>query len=229
MGLRPPIITPMANSIPPARWRRTCSASRGLPPPDNQSIMPRAPERPISRRSSPTTTSISREFSAATPGVSRRRVHRRACRSLRASGWRGSRRSARPVRPRRGAGRRRAVCRRCARRSGAARALARRRMRVSLEALQLGRVGVAIAKAPALDNVALGRSAWQSSVSPRSEAGDLRRDAERGNNGDTARKPDFTPPSRKARGGRSISAKSIRCGSSGCSRGNSASAGCAGS
>ncbi len=64
-------------------------------------------------------------------------------------------------------------------------ALARRRMRVSLEAVQLGRLGLTIARTPAFDNVALGRCAWQSSVSPRAAARDPRRDAEGGNDGDT--------------------------------------------
>jgi hypothetical protein len=64
-------------------------------------------------------------------------------------------------------------------------ALARTRMRLCLEALQFGRLNIPIARTSAFDNVALGRSAWQSSVSARSRSHELRRDAEGGNDGDT--------------------------------------------
>ncbi len=57
-------------------------------------------------------------------------------------------------------------------------------MRLGLEAIQLGRLDLAIARTPAFDNVALGRAAWQSSVSPLARASDPRRDAEGGNDGD---------------------------------------------
>jgi hypothetical protein len=64
------------------------------------------------------------------------------------------------------------------------RALARRRLRLCLEAVQFGRIDTKIARVPAFDNLALGRPAWQSSVSMRSRKPDLRRDAEGGNDGD---------------------------------------------
>ena len=64
------------------------------------------------------------------------------------------------------------------------RALARRRMRVCLEAIQFGRVAPNIGRGPAFDNIALGRPAWQSSVSPRARHRDLRLDAEGGVDGD---------------------------------------------
>lgn len=64
------------------------------------------------------------------------------------------------------------------------RALARRRLRLCLEAVQFGRIATPIARTEAHDNVALGRPAWQSSTSPRSRKRSLRRDAEGGNDGD---------------------------------------------
>ena len=64
------------------------------------------------------------------------------------------------------------------------RALARERMRLCLEAVQLGRLALPIARTSAFDNVALGRTAWQSSTSLRSRSRDRRRDAEGGNDGD---------------------------------------------
>ena len=64
------------------------------------------------------------------------------------------------------------------------RALGRARMRVTLEAIQNRRLGGDIAPTPEHDNVALGRSAWQSSISARSRGRDLRLDAEGGNDGD---------------------------------------------
>ncbi len=62
-------------------------------------------------------------------------------------------------------------------------ALARRRMRLCLEAVQFGRLNLSIARGSAFDNVALGRTAWQSSVSRRSRSKDPRVDAEGGNDG----------------------------------------------
>jgi hypothetical protein len=64
-------------------------------------------------------------------------------------------------------------------------ALARGRMRLCLEALQLGRLAISIARTPAFDNMALGRTAWQSSASWRSRSRNPRHDAEGGNDGDT--------------------------------------------
>ena len=64
------------------------------------------------------------------------------------------------------------------------RALARRRLRVCIEAIQGDRLETKLARAPAFDNLALGRPAWQSSVSLRSRVSDLRGDAEGGNDGD---------------------------------------------
>ena len=63
------------------------------------------------------------------------------------------------------------------------RALGRSRMRVTLEAIQTGRLDLDIAAVAERDNVALGRSAWQSSVSARARGIDQRRDAEGGNDG----------------------------------------------
>jgi len=63
------------------------------------------------------------------------------------------------------------------------RAFARQRMRLCLEAVQFGRIATPMARTQAFDNVALGRSAWQSSFSRRSGARDPRRDAEGGNDG----------------------------------------------
>jgi len=64
------------------------------------------------------------------------------------------------------------------------RALARRRMRVCIETVQFGRIALAFARTEESDNVALGRSAWQSSTSARARKRSLRRDAEGGNDGD---------------------------------------------
>jgi hypothetical protein len=64
------------------------------------------------------------------------------------------------------------------------RALAKRRLRLCLEAIQFGRLDLALARPDAFDNIALGRPAWQSSTSPRSRKRSLRREAEGGNDGD---------------------------------------------
>jgi hypothetical protein len=64
------------------------------------------------------------------------------------------------------------------------RALAKRRLRLCLEAIQFGRLDRTMARPEAFDNLALGRPAWQSSTSPRSRKRSLRREAEGGNDGD---------------------------------------------
>ena len=64
------------------------------------------------------------------------------------------------------------------------RALAKRRLRLCLEALQFGRIDLSVGRGDAFDNLALGRPAWQSSTSPRSRKRNLRREAEGGNDGD---------------------------------------------
>jgi hypothetical protein len=64
------------------------------------------------------------------------------------------------------------------------RALGRARMRVTLETIQAGRLGVDVAATPEHDNVALGRIAWQSSLSARARGRSHRLDAEGGNDGD---------------------------------------------
>lgn len=65
------------------------------------------------------------------------------------------------------------------------RALARRRLRLCIEAVQFGRIATKIARTPAFENHALGRLAWQSSVSAHSREHNLWLDAEGGNDGDT--------------------------------------------
>jgi len=64
------------------------------------------------------------------------------------------------------------------------RALAKRRLRLCLEAIQFGRLDLPMGRGEAFDNLALGRPAWQSSTSPRSRKRSLRREAESGNDGD---------------------------------------------
>ena len=64
------------------------------------------------------------------------------------------------------------------------RALAKRRLRLCLEAIQFGRLDRALARPDSFDNIALGRPAWQSSTSPRSRKRSLRREAEGGNDGE---------------------------------------------
>lgn len=65
------------------------------------------------------------------------------------------------------------------------RALAKRRLRLCLEAIQFARLDLPIARADSFENLALGRPAWQSSTSPRSRKRNPRREAEAGNDGDT--------------------------------------------
>jgi hypothetical protein len=64
------------------------------------------------------------------------------------------------------------------------RALAKRRLRLCLEAIQFGRLDFPLGRGECFDNLALGRPAWQSSTSPRSRKRSLRREAEGGNDGD---------------------------------------------
>jgi hypothetical protein len=66
------------------------------------------------------------------------------------------------------------------------RGLAQRRMRLCIEAIQFRRTPLDIGRCPSFDNLALGRVAWQSSVSPRARAPDPRRDAEGGVDGDAS-------------------------------------------
>jgi hypothetical protein len=77
-------------------------------------------------------------------------------------------------------------------------ALGRARMRMCLEAVQLGRLNLSIARGSAFNNVALGRTTWQSSVSRRSRRRDPRLDAEGGNDGDSGVEYGFHTASEEA-------------------------------